>query len=428
MPNNKVQKRSADTSMYLTIDTIFSILTNLPVKSLLRFKSVAISWNAIISDDKFKNIHHDQSKVLCREKLLFKQRSTGHFEFRDLESPQLLPMEKQLSPLERFKCEEIWCSCDGLVLLKDYNSYKDYVLWNPSTREYRILESCPYLNNNDEYCMKACGMCYDSNLDDYKIILICDLFYVVYSLNKGRWAKKTSFPCPRVFYNNLCSRGTSISTKGCVFWSLTLNSISDRIYCSVPWNRPRIIYYDVKSDEVEQLPLPEFVRVRSLFGLTTLKDCPSLYGGTYINYELDIWILEQDSWKWVMNVCNLPVPCTRFVDNINMWCSEIGDRIIFYGVSEEEFFIYYPKLKQFVNVLVPDKSKYYVIPKVAICLDSFYFPRRNIKEEATVMNNIDDVEDSRANTGDKSNFIQPRRSNRVKIPSKRLTGFVVEPG
>ena len=32
----------------------------------------------------------------------------------------------------------------------------------------------------------------------------------------------------------------------------------------------------------------------------------------------------------------------------------------------------------------------------------------------------DDVEDNSAN----SNFIQPRRSNRVKIPSKRLIGFV----
>ncbi|XP_015158274.1 fatty acid amide hydrolase-like isoform X3 [Solanum tuberosum] len=40
----------------------------------------------------------------------------------------------------------------------------------------------------------------------------------------------------------------------------------------------------------------------------------------------------------------------------------------------------------------------------------------------SVMNHSDDVEDSRAKSED--NFIQPRRSNRVKIPSKRFVDFV----
>lgn len=39
-----------------------------------------------------------------------------------------------------------------------------------------------------------------------------------------------------------------------------------------------------------------------------------------------------------------------------------------------------------------------------------------------VMNHSDDVEDNRAKSED--NFIQPRRSNRVKIPSKRFVDFV----
>ncbi|XP_075086075.1 putative F-box protein At2g02030 [Nicotiana tabacum] len=129
MSKMKVQKRLAikgETSIDVPTDTIFSILTRLPVKSLLRFKSVSKPWNAIISDDEFTKIHHHQTKALGRKKLLV-QRPTGYF-IRDLENPQLILMEKQLFPLKRLQqCAEIMCSCDGLVLVKDHKSY-EYVL------------------------------------------------------------------------------------------------------------------------------------------------------------------------------------------------------------------------------------------------------------------------------------------------------------
>nr|XP_009804750.1 PREDICTED: putative F-box protein At2g02030 [Nicotiana sylvestris] len=192
MSKKKVQKRLAikgETSIDVPTDTIFFILTRLPVKSLLRFKSVSKAWNAIICDDEFTKIHHHQTKALGRKKLLV-QRPTGYFNFRDLENPQLILMERQLFPLKRLQqCAEIMCSCDGLVLIKDHKSYNEYVLWNPSTTKYRVLELCPYLNLDNE-CPKACGLCNDSNLDDYKVIVICKLFYVVYSLNKGCWKRK----------------------------------------------------------------------------------------------------------------------------------------------------------------------------------------------------------------------------------------------
>ncbi|XP_060200583.1 F-box/kelch-repeat protein At3g23880-like [Lycium barbarum] len=359
MSNKKAQERLA---INLPFDIIFSIFTRLPVQSLLRFESVSKSWNAILSEQIFKKAQLDQSKALGREKLML-QRITGHVEFRDLEScPEFSLMEEQLFP--RFQCAEILCSCDGLILLKGFKDYKEYVLWNPSTREYRVLESCPYMNG----CPKACGLCYDSNLDEYKVILMCSSFSVVYSSNKSCWTKKTSFPCPVQLFNNRCSEG--ISTGGCVFWSLNWSLINQYVDSSTSF----IIYLDVKSDDVKKLSVPEFVGANGFFGLSSLNGCLCLYGGTYHYKELDIWTMEQDGWKWLMNVCNLPNICIRFVqDRKLLWRGKNGE-ILFYGQWNQQLCIYYPKTKQFVTVhSVADISEDSKNAMALICLDSSYF-------------------------------------------------------
>lgn len=183
---------------------------------MLRFKSVLKSWNAIICDDEFKKTHYEQSKALGRKKLL-SQKFTGHLEFRDLGSPQLIVTEKQRFPLKRFRFDQVFCSCNGLVLLKNHNAYKRFVLWNPSTREYQTF-ACPYLNHNDTQRPYACGLCYDSRFNDCKVILIYNSFYAVCSLNNDSWTKKTSFPCALPF-SDYCYPG--ISTEDCVFWFMT---------------------------------------------------------------------------------------------------------------------------------------------------------------------------------------------------------------
>ncbi|KAM3306879.1 hypothetical protein P3S67_013750 [Capsicum chacoense] len=348
-----------DTSINIPFEIMFSIFKRLPVESLLRFQSVSKSWNAILSERKFKKAQHDESKTLGREKLML-QRINGHFEFRDLGNHR-----SQLFSLKRFQSAEILCSCDGLVILKEHNSYDEYVLWNPSTREYRVLSSCPYLNQHDG-SPKACGLCYDSNLDEYKVILIFVMFYVVYSSKTSCWTWKTTFPCPMQLFNSRCSPG--ISTGDCVFWSLNWSLINQ----FVDSKTSAIIYFDVKLDEMKNLAVPEFIGANGFFGLTTSKGCLSLYGGTYHSKELDVWIMEQDGWKWLMNVCNLPCICIKFVqDGKLLWWSENGE-ILFYRQWNQQVFIYYPKRKQFVEVASISKDS--KTSMLLTCLDSSYFP------------------------------------------------------
>ncbi|KAK6781229.1 hypothetical protein RDI58_023413 [Solanum bulbocastanum] len=67
-----------------------------------------------------------------------------------------------------------------------------------------------------------------------------------------------------------------------------------------------IIYFDIKSDELKELPESNEYQ---WFGLTSLKGCVGLYGGDDmygdITLGLDVWIMEQDGRTRLMkNNCN----------------------------------------------------------------------------------------------------------------------------
>ncbi|WMV07683.1 hypothetical protein MTR67_001068 [Solanum verrucosum] len=161
----KLHKRTItfeDDPSILPIDILLNILINVPAKPLLRFKSVSKPWNVMISDNQFKKTHRDQSKALGHEKLLLQRFNSNVFEFRNLERSQLVMMENQLIkfPLKKFQRAVVLCSCDGLVLLKNPKVYKNYALWNPSTRDqYRTL-TCPHNHlyySNLPRRVSACG-------------------------------------------------------------------------------------------------------------------------------------------------------------------------------------------------------------------------------------------------------------------------------
>ncbi|PHT39244.1 hypothetical protein CQW23_22817 [Capsicum baccatum] len=194
-------------------------------------------------------------------------------------------MVKRKFPLKRFQHAPAVCSCGGLVLLKSNTAYKSYALWNPYTNEYGIYE-CPYSCTTPH----ACGFC--------KVILIYRTFYAVCYVSKSDWRMGTSVHVQELneSYSQECCQG--IKVEGRVFWSMEwkINNLVSR--------GSKIIYFDVKSKE---LPKPDFVGENDkLYRLTSLKGCVGLYGGNIIGSKaFDVWIMEQDEWKLLMNItCN----------------------------------------------------------------------------------------------------------------------------
>ncbi|XP_009790093.1 F-box/kelch-repeat protein At3g23880-like [Nicotiana sylvestris] len=248
MSKKKLHKRSVTEkdTFGLPYDILSDILIKVPVKSLLRFKSISKPWNAIISGDEFIKAHRDQSKALGRRKLLLQSKYTGEFELMDLENPKVVTVtQDQESPL---KNSHVLCSLDGLVLLDINMLDETFALWNPSTRQHQTLR-CPYLINSTR--ARACGLCYDCTVHDYKVILIYILFYVVYSTNTDFWTMKTMFPIFEVLELYYGSRGINrgISTEGRVYWSLDWELLNQGVR-----KVSTIIYFDVKLDELKELP------------------------------------------------------------------------------------------------------------------------------------------------------------------------------
>ncbi|KAM3249163.1 hypothetical protein P3L10_010932 [Capsicum annuum] len=255
-----VKKKLAfdDIAYNLPSDILFLVLARVPVKSLLRFKCVCKAWNVMISDNEFRRTHRDQSKALAREKLLLDKHYTNEFEFRDLKTSQLVTITKGVFPPEKFRKAIVLCSCDGLLLLKNPRAYKRYVLWNPSTEEYQTL-ACPY--SKDKH--------------DVQMVVGCVMILVPMITS---WTEKATSLRGVATLAKKISLSRGISIGGCVFWPyyIVRNSI--------------IVYFDGKSDELKELPIPDFVGANTCFCFTSFKSCLCLYGGNKESLRLDIWL------------------------------------------------------------------------------------------------------------------------------------------
>ncbi|KAK4732807.1 hypothetical protein R3W88_025795 [Solanum pinnatisectum] len=308
------------------------------------------TWNVIISDNEFKKIHHDESKALGREKLLLL-----------IVLMNLDIMSKGIFLPRKFRKAKVLCSCDGLVLLKNPMAYKTYVLWNLSTREYKTL-ACPYFNYKGKVS-NACGIFYDSTVDDYMIILIYKWSYGMYSLKNDCWTKKTSSISHHVLHD--CSLNEGISTGGCVYWTYTY-------YDNIEESNFAIIYFDGKSDELKELLALNYIKDNDFFGLTTiLKDCLSLYASNHHSLELEIWIMEQDGWKLLTKVCNLPPTiCKRFIKDTTLLCCTRNGEFVFQKWIASQVFIYNPRQQLLTKFQI---SKNRIFRVISTCLDSLYF-------------------------------------------------------
>ncbi|KAK4356943.1 hypothetical protein RND71_022553 [Anisodus tanguticus] len=368
-----------DTSV-LSYDIIFTILIKVHVESLLRFKSVSKLWNAMISDNVFTKAHRDQAKALGREKLLI-QRKTGEFEFIHLKNINNVTIEKQQFPLKG-PLPQVLCSYDGLVLLKKPKAYKKFVLWNPSSREHRILE-CSYVKPHEYTFPHAYGLCYDSTTDDYKVILIYSLFYVVYSTSRDSWTKKITPPVLQQCLpeseqipnsrSYVCSQG--IGTENRVYWSLNQKFDHNIRKTSA------FTYFDVESDELKEFPKPISTGEHEyLFRLSTLKGRLSTYGGNNYFNGLNIWVMKQDGWNFFMSIRSIPAfNCERFFSNYKLLCCTENDELIFQGPMYHNLSIYCPKQKQFVKTTyISNHLKYMFSPVDPTCLVSLYFPRLSV--------------------------------------------------
>lgn len=198
-------KRRENSSMAtLPIDVLFNILIRLPVKSLLRLKSVCKSWYFLITSREFTNDHLRRNSLSSDRLLIFsgEDNSLYSVDLQTLESPAIkIPFPSIPESISRKK---IIGSCNGLLLcICDETPNFEALLLNSSSlpcKQIPKLEvplNCLYINY---------GFGYDRGEDDYKVVRIVHFIsgsvigwkameVMVYSLRADSWKLvKNNFP------------------------------------------------------------------------------------------------------------------------------------------------------------------------------------------------------------------------------------------
>ncbi|GER48380.1 F-box and associated interaction domains-containing protein [Striga asiatica] len=181
----------------LNEDLLVEILAKVPVKALLRLRSVCKSWKSIIASPEFCSFHLSTNRH--SSKILITARDRGHTKRPEeryfvLNNDENLPFDPSwLTPFDfPFHSHHIVASINGLICVSTSESDLEvqvnipFMLWNPTIRRHVYLPDLT-LTKPDESSIE---FGYDPTTDDYKIVVLTlPAEFNVYSLNSNTWRR-----------------------------------------------------------------------------------------------------------------------------------------------------------------------------------------------------------------------------------------------
>ena len=292
-------------------EVMIEILSQLPPESLLRFKCVNKSWNALINDYKFGAKHYSNSRRRKHVFLWCPRMDTEVNTFSFLELPLSLNssvsfFDIDFSLNEYFRSIEIIGHSHGLICLSV--CHWDIYLWNPLTTEFRKLPPSIILHPRDSYSSftRAVGFGYDSKSMDFKVVRFMGFakepeFYYrtrveIYDLTKDRWREIESPFLGHRFWKpcfNMCHEGT------CYWWGLSEEGIET------------LETFDMSDEVFGQISIPEDFDV-----IADGPKCLGVFNGSivvfpypYKGYDrmFNVWRMGKDefggvSWSKILTV------------------------------------------------------------------------------------------------------------------------------
>ncbi|XP_059645948.1 F-box protein CPR1-like [Cornus florida] len=285
----------SDLPMEVTAD----ILSRLPVKPLLRFRSVSKLWCSLIDSPVFIKSHlnrsietNDNLSIILRDCYLYS------IDFNSLDRAIELD-----HPLKSNSCgTEVLGSFHGLLCLS--NSEEEIVLWNPSTRKHRKLPVAP-IEFPPEFTFPQFfiyGLGYDSVSDDYKLVRIVQFYGIdhdsfdsevkVYSLKSNSWRRIQDFP-----YYLLYKRVNAAVVNGALHWVVSRKPESDTANL--------IAAFDLGVEEYRLVPQPDYLDKDFHMNVGVLGGCLYVMCN-YVGERVDIWVMKEygvkESWTKLFSV------------------------------------------------------------------------------------------------------------------------------
>ncbi|XP_026460064.1 F-box/kelch-repeat protein At3g06240-like [Papaver somniferum] len=396
-PHKKTKYRNSNhhraaAMILLPEDVIQEILLRVPAESILNVKYVCKTLFSLVSNPSFVK-HHLDHTIHNR-----KNRSKFMFMIQDGTKPyyplvstvsydDTLFSNSSISPNRDDDCVEIdppfidlaipihfLGSCNGLICIMFqtsmvYGLVSFFVIWNPTTREYKVLPNSPTRVTNHYSSIYSFG--YDYKHDDYKLVkgdFIQDGsvnmppseedVYVseVYSLQSDSWRSIDTIPYHMLKYIPFDSV-SGVLVNGFRHW------LAKRIHGN-KWLREQfIVSFDFSEERFKQMQLPNGFRDnRPLHTVGVLEECLCVVNGVWVLgepcYQLEIWVMQdygvQESWtkRFVIH----PTEHRQIFDLYPLrviWSFKDDKILLLKTTDERQFVLYDPKKDTITSSSVP---------------------------------------------------------------------------
>ncbi|KAE8729775.1 Detected protein of unknown function [Hibiscus syriacus] len=347
---------SIKTRLELPEMLVLEILSKLHVKSLIRFRCVCKPWSSSFETPHFITKHHRNNLKNNNLNLLIKRchgatRDDIHY-FSQLstEKDQNFRVKHNihLPFFENFvHAPLVHGPCNGILCLAEPVVGHNVALWNPSTREFKILpQSTVQRPPGLEYTsFDRLGFGYDSQTDDFKVVIFVSNCFTweneegmsiyshsidqveLYSLKSDSW-KEISFSGVDGYDSSLFNNYVS----GFIYWQA----------CTVD---DLILSFDMVNEKFSTSPLPEFGGSLEQYYLDLL-DFNGFLGAIFYpregtNKSFDLWVMN-GSWTKQFSVESI-LGAER---PLGFWKN--GE--LFLESSDQELVLFDPSIKELRNL------------------------------------------------------------------------------
>ncbi|KAM7503290.1 hypothetical protein LguiB_002194 [Lonicera macranthoides] len=250
-------------SDYIPPTVITSILSRLPVKTLVRFRCVCKSWCSLISSPNFINKHltltlNNPPHLLLKYLSLSPKRE--HYSLR-LTNESIDEFTQLHCPFKTASGNffRVIGSCNGLICLSDecFGFTYTIIIWNPAIKKYVSLPMPRVCFDSYGPYTFSLGFGFDPGTMDYKVVRIAYVFdgdhkYMlppeveVYAFSTGEWrtvsANHVTCKIVEFFWS-------SAFVNGAVHW-VAYNRDEDGQFSN------RVLVFDMGSELFRQIELP----------------------------------------------------------------------------------------------------------------------------------------------------------------------------
>ncbi|KAK5795519.1 hypothetical protein PVK06_036787 [Gossypium arboreum] len=304
---------------------VTEILSKLPVQSLIRFNCICKYWCSSFQTPRFISKHYHNNLKSNNLNPVLKRfdgnSNLAYFSQLSVEKDENFLVKQNISlPFFMHDSPFVWSARHGLFCLhSSCMNGEEVAIWNPSTREFKILppssvQRPTYPGLTCDLVMFDCGAFeFDFKTDDYKFIRFVTLCFVnsecgiespddvsqveLYSLKCNSW-KEIPSPNYRPFDSDLSNN----CLDGICSWKIIIGNS--------PYEKVMILSLDMANEKFSVSPILEFVGFFLKTNIEVLVFNGSVgvlvYPVEGIDKSFDLWVINGGVWTKQFSIESIP--------------------------------------------------------------------------------------------------------------------------